>query len=258
MMLADQDEIDIISGPIPTGIIHKKAILRSVVGVTCSFSVIGSLLIILSYIFFRDLRTNARLILLHLSLADLGVAAANLFGIAFRFENYYLKNVSADATLVTLLSPKRVDNLCKAEAFVAHFSTISSVLWTMALAAYMFAVVRKLITVDTEAKWFMRASYIICYGLTFVVNIWMICTNKLGYSPYNTSGWCGTVIHKIILGKQNIDFMSAVLGYDIWIILTMVFIIVIYLSLHFYVKQEVCMGHYRLEEGIVPKSPNLM
>lgn len=220
--------------------LHKHEGLRIVVGITCFSSLLGSLLIILSYVLFKDLRTRARLILVHLSIADFGVAASNLFGEAYHFDNHFNWTLNE-------LTPISVNRLCKAQAFVAHFSTISSVLWTMALAAFMYIVVTKLKEVMADDKWFMKFSYLFCYGMSLVVSVWMVCTEKLGFSPLGTAGWCGTIIRKLELFNSSevgvkggdIDYMTAVFGYDIWIILTFVFIIVTYLSLHLYMRQEV-------------------
>ena len=214
----------------------------AVAGTTCCLSIIGSVLIIFSYLFFKDLRTNARLILVHISLADFGVAACNLFGIAFKFERFL--NVTLQPSHFKFTSTT-VKHLCKAEAFIAHFSTLSSVLWTMALAAYMYAIIISKLNnsnnsdENKQGKWFVRISCVICYGLTIFVDVWMFCTGKLGYSPSYTSGWCGTILMHKPLEEKIKDYMSVFFGYDLWIILTMFFIIVIYLSLHFYVRNEV-------------------
>lgn len=215
-------------------ILQKRVYLRSVVGITCALSIIGSLLIIISYVLFRELRTHARLVLVHISVADLGVAASNLFGDAFRFETCFNSTTNR-------LEPAVVEKICKAQAFIAHFSTISSVLWTMALAALMYAVVRRLVTTN-NSKGFMWFFYVFCYGLSLLVSVWMICMGKLGFSPFDTFGWCGSIIDDGSVyehGGWRVNYMTAVFGYDLWIVLTCVFIIVTYLSLHFYVRQEV-------------------
>ena len=196
-------------------------------GITCVLSILGSFLIIISYFLFRELRTNARLVLVHISVADLGVAASNLFGDAVRFERFF--NHTSNE-----FKPAVFGKICKVQAFIAHFSTMSSVLWTIALAVLMYAVVKRLITTNNSKK-FMCFFCVFCYGMPLFLSLWMICTDKLGFSPYDTSGWCGTIIYN----GFKVDYMTAVFGYDLWMVLTSVFIIVTYLSLHFYVKQEV-------------------
>ena len=224
--------------PVPSYFLHKPNGVRAVVGITCVFSMLGSALIILSYLFFRDLRTNARLLLVHLAISDFAVSLANLSGDVVRFDRYFNWK-KATISYENDLSPAYIDSLCKFQAFMAHYFTISSVLWTLMLAVYMYVVTTKLCTLSVkENKTFNLFGYLFCYGMSLLVTVWMICTDKLGYSPYNTAGWCGTIVHNIITEKK--DYFVTILGYDLWIVMTSFFIIVIYLSLHLYIKKEVC------------------
>ena len=222
----------------PKYILQKTRGLRSVVGVTCVLSIVGSVIIILSYLFFRDLRSNARLILVHLSVSDFAVSFANLCGDAAQFGNHFNQSWVLLEHRVGLY-PTYINNLCIFQGFIAHFFTISSVLWTLTLAAYMYVVTTKLSRLSVkENRVFILFSCLLCYGLATIINAWMIYTNRLGYSPFNTSGWCGSIVHDVIT-KQT-DYFGIILGYDLWILLTNFFIIVIYLSLHLYIRQEVC------------------
>ena len=214
----------------PTYILHKNHSLRTTVGFTCCLSILGSILIILSYLLFRGLRTNSRLILVHLSFADLGVALSNLFGIISHFDHHYSPNS-------TSLNPDLVNHVCKAQAFVAHFSTISSVLWTMLLAAYMYSVITRLNGLtpsNTKGfKRFMIAAYVFCYGMASSVTVWLLRTNRLGFAPMDTSGWCA------MKPTKELDYLAYIFGYDLWIVMTLFFTLVIYFSLYLFVKQEV-------------------
>jgi hypothetical protein len=125
----------------------------------------------------------------------------------------------------------------------------------MALAVFMYIVVTKLKDVISSDRWFMWFSYFFCYGMSLLVTIWLFCTDRIGFSPYDTEGWCGTIIHAVkrntsceheaayMCNESHHDFdrdlMSAIFGYDLWIVLTFVFIIVTYLSLHFFMREEV-------------------
>lgn len=228
----------------PSFLLHKNDGIRSVVGVTCLLSMAGSILIIFSYLVFRDLRTKARLILVHLSIGDFGVALANLFGVAFRFDRYFQPpphhHHHQHSRLVTQLEPKSMDNLCQAQAFVAHFSTISSVLWTIILAVYMYTFITKEASkLSTNANKafnkFMSFSYLFCYGLALFITLWMFLTKRLGFAPYESSGWCAIIERSV----YHEDYIAVVFGYDLWIVLTFILIIVIYISLHVFIKQEV-------------------
>ncbi len=187
--------------------------VRVVVGVTCLLSMIGAVLIILSYILIRDIRTKAREILVNLSLMDFMAATANLVGI---FKTPYHSN-----------------ELCIAQASFAMYGTISSVLWTICVAVYVF--VR--ITLD-NSKMVQRTVYgfyVICYGIPLIMTLWFSLTGKLGTDELGGSGWCTLIVHD---SNGPIPF-NEVFGNDIWIYLTMILVPLILISLHFYIRHQV-------------------
>ena len=216
----------------PAVVLHKGDILRSVVGVTCIMSILGSFLIIFSYILFKDIRTKARLILFHLSLTDLGVAVSNFVGDVVRFERFYTSNH-------TVTSPGSVPKFfCEAQAFCALYFTISSILWTSILAFYMYFLVLE--KRHSFVRLYMYGSYVICYGIPLLVCIWMIHDKRLGYAPYNASGWCTLNIQNRMNDIiTSTDIFIAIFAYDLWIILTIVLIVIVYLSTHYFIRQEV-------------------
>ena len=112
------------------------ASIRAVVGVTCILSMAGALLIILSYILIKEIRTTTRKILLHLSIMDFMVAAGNLIGDFINFDQY----LAADPTAQ---HHKVVNNVCKAQAFFALYGSISSILWTNSMAVYVYLYIVK-------------------------------------------------------------------------------------------------------------------
>jgi len=219
----------------PHFVIHKDNAVRAVVGVTCALSVIGSLFIILSYVVFRDLRSNARLLLVHLSISDLGVSLCNLVGEVARFGDYF-NHTKFDYK--DNLTPPSYDHFCKVQAFIAHYFTISSVLWTLVLSIYMYAVTTKLNRLSPKENLiFNFCACVTCYGTALLISLWLQFTHHLGFSPYSSSGWCGTIISDIY--TRRLDYMAAIFGYDIWIVLTSFLIIVIYLSILLHVREEV-------------------
>ncbi len=200
-----------------------------------TLSVVGSALIILSYLCFRSLRTRARLILVHLALTDMGVAIANLVGIVVNFDQYY-----PQSNPHSWYSPNiSIQILCKTQASFAEYCTLSSVLWTSCLAVYMYLLIVN--QSQKQIKYFLLFSYAFCYGMPLLVTLWMLSTQRLGYSPYNSSGWCSVILVKPYYGnsKTRIDLMADVLGYDLWVFLTMTLILVLYISVFTYVRQQV-------------------
>ena len=210
-----------------TAFLVKDTALRAVVGVSCSLSIIGSLVIILSYILFKKRRTRARVILLHLSLMDLGVALANLIGLSVYFDKYYNRNHEHVAA--------HIDRLCKTQAFFAAYCTIGSILWTIALAGFLYFLIVHHKT--RIAIYFYWLSHIISYILPLMVSLWLVFTNKLGYSPVNSSGWCTQINRNIVTEKP--DYFITIFGNDLWVYLTIVTIPLLYMSIRCYLVNQV-------------------
>ena len=203
--------------------------IRIVVGITCALSMIGAFLIILSYFLIRDIRTKAREVLVNLSLMDFMAAAANLAGVLANF-NYYLGPNSPNMT-----EHKHViNNLCLAQATFAMYGTISSVLWTICLAVYIFLWI--MLEGRDIAKKSVVFLYTICYGIPLGLTLWFVLTKRLGNAPYGGSGWCSLVLSK---HKNSKNIFAAVLGNDLWVYLTIILVPLIFLSLHFYLKNKV-------------------
>lgn len=208
----------------------KDTGLRIVVGLFCSLSIIGSLLIILSYICFKKRRTRAREILVHISLMDLGVALSNIVGLVVYFDQYYYPRPED--------VPVYIDNLCQTQAFFAAYTTLSSVYWTIALMAYLYFLI--LHSRTKHALYFLRFCYVFCYGFPLVVALWLVLSGRLGYSPYDSSGWCSLISIDPSNGKINV--FVTVFGNDLWIYLAIFLIPLFYISIRFFIATKV--SHY--------------
>ena len=212
-----------------TGLVFvvKDAKLRAVVGVFCCLSILGSLLIILSYILFKKRRSRAREILLHISLMDLGVALANLIGLSVYFDRFYFEYRGS--------VPPYIEGFCKTQAFFANYCTISSILWTIALAGFLYFLIIHHRT--RVAIYSHRGSHIVCYGLPLLVSLWLVLTKRLGYSPLDSSGWCTLINTELQTG--SVDYSATVFGNDLWVCLAVVTIPILYLSVRFHLTNQV-------------------
>ena len=211
--------------------------IRIVSGITCSASIIGSLLIILSYICFKNLRTKVREILVHLSIADAGVATANLVGVAVYFDGYYTIECGPDGHVYKLTPPAvYIDDLCRTQAFFALYFTLSSIQWTVSLAIYLYFL---LVHHGTyKARLFLACAYFFCYGIPLLLSLWALLTERLGYSPYNSAGWCSVILVRPESPQQR-DIFLGVMGYDLWIYLAFVLVSVLYLAIKTFLREEV-------------------
>ncbi len=183
----EERNMSIIDGPF----FHKHVAIRVVVGITCAFSMLGALLIILSYVWIKKIRTKSRQILVHLSVADFGVACANFIGVCVYFDQYirhcplesqkavnhtHPENFSISNGVNTLTSCTALLQLCKAQAFIAAYSTLASVLWTLCLAVYIYCLVfytsKK---VHTKVVW---VAVFFCWGMPLLVSLWLVITGQ--------------------------------------------------------------------------------
>ena len=155
--------------------------LRFFVSVFCILSIVGSLLIIYAYFAFKETRTLARQFLVNLSIADFITALANLIGLLTNFQRF------GD----DLDNNRWLSAYCTVQAFFAQFGTNSSILWTIAIAVYMFLAI-VLIELNVADKRIPRAlCYIVSWGVPAVVMVWFAAAGFLGFEPNTTPGWCG-------------------------------------------------------------------
>lgn len=211
----------------PASVFRDKDVgIRTVVGITCALSIMGSLLIILSYLF-QTKRTKSREILAHISVMDFGVATSNLVGLSVYFDRFYADGDTA---------PTYIDRLCKTQSFFAMYCTLGSVYWTTALAGYLYITIvyRK---DPSYSLHFLRFCYFLCYGLAFGISLWLILTKRLGFAPFDSSGWCSLIVEDPTTHKVNL-FVS-IFAYDIWIYLAILLIILFYVAIKSYISYEV-------------------
>ena len=213
--------------------------LRILVGITCSLSILGSLMIIVSYIGFKSLRTTPRLILVHLSIMDLGVAVANLVGISVNFNKYYFDNTNTSYKfrLPILKDPgTTINNACITQAVFAVYFTNGSFLWTLNMAVYLY-----LRIVHFQRPRAARCSFyligILCYVLPVLIVLWKLLTHRLGYSPFSSEGWCGDKLIDLTTGERQI--LLDIISYKMWLYLTFVLVPILNMSVLCYIYREV-------------------
>lgn len=221
-------------------VLKKDIGVRAATSVTCSLSIIGSLMIIFSYILFRNLRTRARYILVHLSITDLVLAVSNLVGVVSSSD---ISGLDPSSNKLANRSHKIDDSiLCKVQGFLTLYSTISSVLWTILLAILVFI----LVTAGTPkriTKFLMRFCYALCYGLPLLPSLWALLTGLVGYAPLQAAGWCTLKSHQVYLVENvycaEINVYANILGYNLWIVMAFVVISVTYFSIHCHITNKV-------------------
>jgi len=227
--------------------------VRGIVMSVCVLSMIGALLIIFSYFCWKDLRSKGRKILLHISLMDFGVGLSNLFGASVRFSDYYEKTSYYNCTTFiskmfvpsyysehtvysTIMCPnsKEVQSLCLSQASFSLFFTFSSIFWTLFLSFYLyFRIVHRH---NMLAQYIFNLSFVFCYGAPILITLWILFTGRLGFSPYESSGWCSVILNHPATRER--DIFAATFGYNIWIVLVFIFSPILSVVTHYKVKKE--------------------
>lgn len=232
--------------------LHKQVWIRVVVAVVCLLSVLGSVLIILSFICFKQLRSRGRQILVHISIMDLGVGLANLTGSLVYFDQYYDKTPPSNCTLppdsIFPSSPQvspttelfiwcpqslLVRDLCVVQAFLALYFTLGSIFWSNCLSVYLYF---RIVYVNSKLVMYVfRFSCFVSYSFPLLVAVWLLLTGRLGFSPYESEGWCSIIMDDPSTNQRNL-FVST-FGYNIWIVITFIIIPLLSLAIYIHVKQ---------------------
>ena len=140
------------------------------------FSMVGSALIIITFVIWKDIRTVARAIVVFLSIADFFTATGYLFGAIVHYLNQ--RNP---------LDQYRY--LCRAQSFVTTAFPISSFLWTSHLATYLYVAIVN--ANPALAKKLVIVFHITGWGIPLAICLPALLTGHLGVSNDQTSvNWC--------------------------------------------------------------------
>ena len=196
--------------------------------VTCALSIIGSLAIILSYIFIREIRSKARELLVHLSIMNLIYTTVNFVGLI----------VPYDKCLFHRQGREHCDfkRLCEAQAFLGAYGTAGSILWTLGLSVYLFF--RTAVTHNHRlTKGVVIVLYVVCYLLPLYPSLWLLLGGHLGYpqSAHEGGGWCTILIESDNQNASKYDRDMPLItadGHGLWMWVLFIIMLLIYSMLH--------------------------
>ena len=193
---------------------------ETLVSITCILSMLGSLIIIGSYIAWRDIRTISRNILIWISCCDFLIALGNMCGTYFK--------------------PQPNDYKCYAQSFIVSAALISSFLWSVTLATCLYMTIIK--GKASLFQCFLPYLHIFNWSLGLVINIVALKMGSLGNSADQiTAGWCW-IKHNTTSSKTNIprrELLWMLLDYKIIEIVAYASIFFIFLLIKVQLKKEV-------------------
>ena len=177
---------------------YQEALVAAVV-FTCVLSIIGSGMIILSFVLFRELRTTMRYILLHLSIADFIVAVTNLIGALYSL--HFLRPGS---------KPAKNDPLCIIQGAVGLFSTDASILLTIVFIFYVYLLVTCYKPTKISNMVVVNTLTLLSWVFPFVLATVFAAEGYLGYRHEYSPRFC-------TIDVSNGQVFRQIVGYEIFL-----------------------------------------
>ena len=192
MTLFDDEEFNLENGsevyamndstctPIPAYDPTFVHIMQICVNIICVLSMLGAGLIIFTFVAFKTLRTNARQLLVQLSIADFMVAASHLVGVNVSLPRFAGHICSRHPENLTS------DIFCKVQGGITIFFSFSSYFWTVAVAIYLLTVI--VFENQRIGKCLTYSFYFICWGISAILVIIIGVRGNIGYQASFDTG----------------------------------------------------------------------
>jgi len=137
--------------------------------VSTSLSILGSLVVIITYALYKDIRSSSRHIIVCISIADLIVSTANL---------------------VADILPAGILEVCVLQSFIGSTANLCSFMWTLFLAVFLHITFVQEKPAKARAlihPWF----HLLGWLFPLAINVVALCTRNLGdNNDRAVSGWC--------------------------------------------------------------------
>lgn len=151
--------------------ISKEILDKVLTTTTASLSIFGTLVIMITFVLWPDIRKTSRQIIVYISIGDFFVACSNILGVWERgMDNW--------------------TSACKIQAAIGTVAVLSTFFWTVYLSVYFYLVISKKISIDTERRimlWF----HLTGWGIPLVITVIAKESGAFGYSgDLVSSGWC--------------------------------------------------------------------
>jgi len=185
--------------------------LSIVQGIITVLSIVGSVLLILSYALFPHLRTKSRLLITHLAVANFLQAFPNFLAVFMEFRTRFKVDITKDVGLdmitnnVTNItgalaycggatqfldhSASIYCNLCVYQGFISLIGALATIFWTICVCVHYFILVS-----CQSTRLASRVSYIYYVVAWFVplgICLWLLFNNWLGFEPTYSTVNCG-------------------------------------------------------------------
>jgi len=148
----------------------EQAVLLVAVATSGVFSIVGALTIIVTYVLWPETHSHLRQLLVWLSVCDLGTAIFHVMG---------------------LIIPPGEGITCTLQSGFAAFSALSSYMWTMAVALFLYLGLKfDSIKNPRVTQRIFVGFHICCWGIPLAIIAWAWANSALGYDNRHKVGWC--------------------------------------------------------------------
>ena len=184
--------------------------LYVVQGVISLLSIIGSVLLILSYVLLKPLRTRSRLLITHLAVANFLDVFPNFLAVFMNFSTKF--RVPSVATYQPAVNQSNITelgqslscsgsvqsfdhsasaycNLCVYLGFVSLIGVLSNIFWTVCICTHFFILVSY-----HNTRLASRVAYIyyaVAWLAPLSISLWLLFHNWLGFEPAYSTVNCG-------------------------------------------------------------------
>ena len=218
--------------------------LTVVQGVFSFLSIVGSVLLILSYVLFKPLRSKSRLLITHLAVANFIDALPDFIAVFMDFRTRFRHSITSNVIVTPGLlcsgntgllnrTANAYCNLCVYLEFVSHIGSLSTTLWVVCVCFHFFILVSYRNT--KLASHLTYVYYMIAWLAPLGISLWLLFHNWFGFEPTYSTVNCGIKTdcvphhhpyhYQNSHGKQNWNrIIGLVFGFKIW--QTLVFIII--------------------------------
>ena len=206
---------------------------------SCSMSVVGSILTILPYLLWKDIRNQTlRKVITFLAIADFFTASGYIMA-SINYLTFINKRKLDDVHACVTF-----DAVCQIQAYISSWSSYSAFWWTCILAFFFYNVIVK--GDIRKINRFFPLYHILAWGSPIFVMFPLLVTGSLGYSLFAAGGWC------FIKGEQKLgptsytDFsmnyetiLKILIGGKALEIFTYIWVIVFYVLIRVNIKRKV-------------------
>ena len=171
--------------------------LFTVQGVITFLSVVGSVLLILSHVLLKPLRTKSRILITHLAVANFLQAFPNFLAVFMDFRTRFKINNTSNVTEAACGETSKIldhsastyCNLCVYQGFISLIGAVATIFWTVCVCIHYFILVSYQNT--KLASQVAYIYYVIAWLAPLGICLWLLFHNWLGFEPTYSTVNCG-------------------------------------------------------------------